>query len=95
MRRPRFGRAAVWTRCSRSSAEQATSPRPPSKLDGYDVIPTEARTALIAAGIDTVGDLGARKPTEVAALLKKEGVSASAATAAGWIAGARTVTLIR
>jgi hypothetical protein len=65
------------------------------KLDGFDAIPVEVRTALILAGIKTVGDLGSRNPADVATLLKQQGVTAQPATVAGWIAGAHAFSLIR
>jgi hypothetical protein len=65
------------------------------KLDGFDPVPAEVRTALVVSGVNTVGDLANSKPEEVVNLLQAQGVTAAAPTVAGWIAGAQTVSLIR
>jgi hypothetical protein len=66
-----------------------------SGLETFERIPEDARTALIASGIGTVGDLAKIDPRKLSADLKKEGVAAPAAATAEWVAAARTIALIR
>jgi len=59
-------------------------------------VPVDARAALAAGGVNTVGALAKLSPTDAATLLTKAGVqNVSATDAAGWIAGARALTLVR
>ena len=55
----------------------------------------EARTALAAAGIDTVGKLADTSSAELAQKLTAAGVQTSAADVAGWKGTARTLTHLR
>lgn len=66
-----------------------------SGLERFERIPEDARTALIASGVATVGDLAKIDPKKLSADLKREGVAAPAAAAAEWVAAARTIALIR
>jgi hypothetical protein len=56
---------------------------------------TDVRTALMAAGATTVGDLANRAPTEISTMLRRQGVTAKAPTAASWVAGADAFSLIQ
>jgi hypothetical protein len=64
-------------------------------LDRYQGLPASTKTALIAAGVDTVGKLGALSPQQLQQVLAKQGVTASATEAAGWTATAKTLGLVR
>ena len=59
-------------------------------------VPLEARTALAAGGVNTVGDLAKLAPEAAANILTSAGIAnVTAPQAAGWIAGARALTLVR
>ena len=60
-----------------------------------EAVPAEARTALAAAGIDTVGKLADTSSAELAQKLTAAGVQTSAADVAGWKGTARTLTHLR
>jgi hypothetical protein len=66
-----------------------------ARLEMFEAVPSEVRTTLAAAGVDTVGELSTRSPKDVAGVLRKVGMKATVSDAAGWIAGARTFSLIR
>ena len=60
-----------------------------------EAVPADARTALAAAGIDTVGKLADTSSAELAQKLTAAGVQTSAADVAGWKGTARTLTHLR
>lgn len=65
-------------------------------LDKLAIVPTQARTALIRAGIDTVGKLAKQAPRDLAAILKREGIAnLDAGDAAEWTALAKTLSKTR
>jgi hypothetical protein len=64
-----------------------------ASVERFSAIPRRGRVALATAGIDTVGKLAGVAPKRVVAILKKEGLVASAADAAEWSAQARALTL--
>lgn len=65
-----------------------------ASIDAFELIPDSARTALIAAGVDTVGKLAEGDLKELKATLDREGVDASRGDAAEWVAAARTMVLV-
>jgi hypothetical protein len=63
-------------------------------IDEFELIPDSARTALIAAGVDTVGKLAKGDLKDLTEKLEREGVEATRGDAAEWVAAARTIALV-
>jgi hypothetical protein len=63
-------------------------------IDEFALVPDNVRAALIASGVDTVGKLAKGDLADIKAKVESEGVGASRADAAEWVAAARTVALI-
>ena len=59
-----------------------------------NVVPTNAGTALAAAGIDTVGKLASASPATVSEQLAAAGVQATAGEVASWVGTAQTLNQI-
>jgi hypothetical protein len=64
-------------------------------VEKFTSVPVDARAALKAAGIDTMGKLAAAEDRALAAALKKAGVPATASESAGWRAAAKTLVSLR
>jgi hypothetical protein len=65
-------------------------------IQDFQVVPSSARTALAAAGVDSVGALATAAPDVLAKALKDGGVTGvSAGDAAGWVAAAQTLGAVR
>ena len=59
-------------------------------------LPVETRTALATGGVATVGDLAKLSPDKAVQILNAGGVTnVTAGDAAGFIAGARALSLVR
>jgi hypothetical protein len=71
------------------------NPPADAKIEDYEALPEGTRDALAAAGVDTVGALAKAAPSDLATVLRREGITATVGAAAAWIAGAKTVTMIR
>jgi hypothetical protein len=67
-----------------------------ASIHDFQVVPGTARTGLAAAGITSVGALAKMTPANVANTLREGGVTGvTPADAAGWIAAAQTLGVIR
>jgi hypothetical protein len=64
-------------------------------VERFATIPEAARTALVTAGITTMGELAKAEPRRVAVLLEREGVAAGVGDAAEWVAGAKALQATR
>lgn len=64
-------------------------------LDRMDLIPADARTALVAGGITTVGALIDADIAKTTALLQEQGVEAGAADVAGWMGAGKALSGVR
>jgi hypothetical protein len=60
-----------------------------------ETVPERARRALVAGGVETIGNLAERNPTELADLMRASGVEMSRGEAAEMIGRARTLRRIR
>lgn len=66
-----------------------------ASVSRLEAIPPDARTALAAAGIDTLEKLSQATPADLATRLRASGVTATAGEAAAWTASARTLVRVR
>jgi hypothetical protein len=64
-------------------------------VDRLQTVPVNVRAALSRRGVTTVGALAKSSARELLALLKAEGVAASAGDAAAWVATAKTISRVR
>lgn len=64
-------------------------------VDRLAIVPSDARAALVRAGLGTVGDFAGKDASEVAETLRTGGVEVSAGDVAGWIGAARTLMNVR
>ena len=61
-------------------------------LDRLDLLPSDARTALVQMGVPTVGDFVKLTPEDLTRRLQKAGVDAHTVDVAGWRAAGMTLT---
>jgi hypothetical protein len=67
-----------------------------ASIHDFQVVPANARTALAAGGITSVGALAKMAPAAVATALREGGVAGvTAGDAAGWVAAAQTLGAVR
>lgn len=67
-----------------------------ASIHDFQVVPANARTALAAGGITSVGALAKMAPAAVATALREGGVTGvTAGDAAGWVAAAQTLGAVR
>jgi hypothetical protein len=67
-----------------------------ASIHDFQIVPANARTALAAGGITSVGALSKMTPVAVATALREGGVTGvTAGDAAGWVAAAQTLGVIR
>jgi hypothetical protein len=66
-----------------------------ARVENFELVPAEARAVLTAAGVATVADLSKEDPKALADKLKAAGFATTPGTAATWVAGARTIGLVR
>jgi hypothetical protein len=64
-------------------------------IERYAAIPPAARTALVTAGIRTMGELAKADPATLAKVFQREAVAADKNDAAEWTAGARALVFTR
>jgi hypothetical protein len=64
-------------------------------VERLDVIPSNVRSALVTAGVDTVAKLADANPDELSAKLRDAGVEVGAGEAAGWTGMAMTLNNLR
>lgn len=64
-----------------------------ARIDQFGAIPTAQRTALVAAGITTLGKLDAAEVGAISSALKKGGLAATPGEIGGWQAAAKTMML--
>jgi hypothetical protein len=64
-------------------------------VDRMEAIPNAGRTALVGAGIASLGDLAGRDAVSVSTELRNRGVDVTTREAAGWIATAKTLVNVR
>jgi hypothetical protein len=77
-------------------AESEVSNVSEAAVTDLQALPVEARTALATGGVTTVGALSKLSPDKATEILTHAGVTnVSAGEAAGWIAGARALSLVR
>jgi hypothetical protein len=81
---------AVVTAALGADVEPAAAAKAP--VADFDAIPTSARTALVANGVDTIEKLAAVNARDLAGRLGRAGVAASAGDVAGWSAMAKTLS---
>lgn len=60
-------------------------------VERFVTMPAAARTALVSAGIRTVGDLASTSPEQLVEVFQQQGVAASLGDAAEWNAGAKAL----
>jgi hypothetical protein len=60
-------------------------------IERLDTIPKKARVVLAKNGITTLEELSARKPAEIAEMMKREELDHSVGATAGWIGQAQTL----
>jgi hypothetical protein len=91
LRTSNLGDAAV---AGALGVEHLTTESAKAPVTAFQPMPEEARTVLVASGVNSLSDLAALNATDLSTTLKKGGVSAGVGEAAGWIAAARTISAI-
>jgi hypothetical protein len=64
-------------------------------LDRLEILPEDARTALVSAGVGTIGSFVDRNPNELMRVLQSRGIDARAADVSGWVAAGKTLVNAR
>jgi hypothetical protein len=64
-------------------------------IERYATIPPAARSALVTAGIRTMGELAKASPGDLAKVFQREAIAADKNDAAEWTAGARALVFTR
>ena len=75
--------------------EVDSKPVSEAEVERLELVSSQVRTGLVAAGIGTVGELAKESPTELSERLENEGIKVTAGEAAELITRARILTLIR
>ena len=64
-------------------------------LDRLEVVPRDARTALVGEGVSTIGEFVSADPGKLAAILRGRGVDVKTADVGGWLGAAKTLVSVR